>query len=275
MSKTDHRLSSKISPKKSLGQHFLRSRGALEKIINAANVKKDDVILEVGPGEGVMTEELVKLAKKVIAIEKDQRAIEVLKEKFKKEIKAGKLLLIEKDILEADIKKIMSKSFLSKYKVVANIPYYISGALIRFFLESEDPPEEMTLLVQKEVAERIVGENANGKNKAESILSMSVKVYGKPSFRGVIKTGSFYPPPKVDSAIIKIENISKKYFKENNIPEKLFFEILHAGFAHKRKLVSKNLKEKGFKYPEELKERSRAEELGTEDWMKIVVFNLS
>jgi 16S rRNA (adenine1518-N6/adenine1519-N6)-dimethyltransferase len=258
-----------LRPKKSLGQHFLRSKGAIEKIVSSANLDKKDVVLEVGPGEGIMTEELLRSAKKVIAIEKDQRSVEMLKEKFEKEISKGKLVLHEKDILEAEIDNILSKEKIKKYKVVANIPYYISGALFRFFLENDPQPKEMTLLVQKEVAERIMGVDGNGKNKAESILSISVKAYGQPIFRGVIKAGSFFPPPKVDSAIIRIEDISKRFFEENKINEKLFFEIVRAGFAHKRKLVSKNLKEKGFSYPKNLNGKSRAEELSLEDWAKI------
>lgn len=272
----------KLPPKKSLGQHFLRSKGAIEKIINAAKVSKNDLVLEVGPGEGVMTTELLKISKKVIAIEKDQRSIRLLKEKFAREIESEKLLLIEEDILETDLKKIINQEKLAKkndYKVVANIPYYISGALFRFFLENDTQPSEMTLLVQREVAERIAGMDRNGKSKKESILSISVKAYGEPSFRGVIKAGSFFPPPKVDSAIIKIENISKKFFasKESakKISEKMFFEILHAGFAHKRKFVSRNLKEKGFLYPENLNQKSRAEDLGLENWAIICAANRS
>lgn len=254
-----------LPPKKSLGQHFLRSESALNKIIDAAELIKDDVVLEVGPGEGVLTEKLLLMSKSAFAIEKDSRAIEILQEKFKNEIKDKRLNLIQGDILTLNIE---AQLLQNGYKVVANVPYYISGALIRYFLEAELLPESMTLLLQKEVVERIVA-----KDKKESILSMSVKAYGQPKMMAIVKAGSFFPPPKVDSAILHVSNISNKFFEVNDIKENKFFDILHAGFAHKRKLVVSNLKEKGFKYPGNLNQKARAENLALEDWAAISKIN--
>lgn len=250
-----------LKPKKSLGQHFLRSEGALNKIVEAADLKKSDLVLEVGPGEGVLTEKLLEKAGCVIAIEKDKRSVEILKSRFSKELLNKSLILHEEDILEVELPR-------TEYKVVANVPYYISGAIIRLFLEVELPPQCMTLLLQKEVVERIIA-----RDKKESILSISVKAYGKPRMVGIVKAGSFFPPPKVDSAIIKITNISKETFELNKIKENKFFDVLHAGFAHKRKLVANNLKQEGFLLPLSIDQKSRAEDLEIKDWIEITKEN--
>ncbi len=251
--------------KKSLGQHFLRSKGALLKIVEAAKLSPQDIVLEVGPGEGVLTELLIEKAGKVIAVEKDDRLIPVLTEKFQKEIAEGKLQLVHDDILEFSI--INSTFSQDPYKLVANIPYYITGALIRKFLESETQPETMVLLIQKEVAKRIVASDGKG-----SILSMSVKAYGVPRYVDTVKAGSFVPPPSVDSAIIAIEGISKAGFTDRS--EAAFFELLKKGFAHPRKLLSSNI---GIA-PEKLREcgieeKARAEELSLEDWRRLATLD--
>jgi 16S rRNA (adenine1518-N6/adenine1519-N6)-dimethyltransferase len=249
--------------KKSLGQHFLKSDKALRDIVEAGEVKQDDTILEIGPGQGVLTEKLVILAKKVLAVEKDDNLYEFLKEKFKNEIKGGRLDLIHGDILEFDINN------LSRYKVVANIPYNITGAIFKKFLQAENQPEKIVLLVQKEVAERIIA-----RDEKESILSLSVKCFGTPHYMGTVKAGSFAPAPKVDSAILLIDNISKNFF--TNFSEKTFFELLHSGFKSKRKKLSSNLS--GIlprdKVGEVFKELGldpnvRAEDIHIRDWQKI------
>lgn len=219
--------------KKSLGQHFLRSKGALHKIVEAAKLTPEDTVLEVGPGEGVLTELLLQQAGKVVAVEKDDRLIPVLQQKFASEIAAGRLELIHADILELDTRRFTLNA--KRFKLVANLPYYITGQFLRKFLEgTEHPPEMMVLLLQKEVAKRIVA-----KDKKESILSVSVKTYGTPRYVDTVKAGSFSPPPNVDSAIIAIEGISKRFFAD--LPEKQFFEVLKRGFAHPRKLLASNL----------------------------------
>jgi len=212
--------------KKSLGQHFLTSQGAIMRMVEAGKVRCDDVVVEIGPGKGVLTRALLDEKASVVAIEKDAEMIPILKERFEAEIIDKKLILIEDDVRNIDI-------LWKNYKVVANIPYYITGELFEFFLSHKNQPNTLVFLVQKEVAERIT------KDPKESLLSMSIKVYGDPLYKGTVKAGSFAPKPKVDSAIIAIENISRDFFKE--IDEKDFFTLLKAGFSHKRKTLKKNL----------------------------------
>jgi 16S rRNA (adenine1518-N6/adenine1519-N6)-dimethyltransferase len=294
--------STKNVQKKSLGQNFLRDKGILKKIADFARIEKTDTVVEVGPGEGTLTEFLLERAEKLIAIEKDEKMVEFLKEKFKEEIKKEKLEIIEKDVLNLELEKSSvnepcerdwreheefsskkisvreNRSFfpVNKFILVGNIPYYITGALFKKFLEAENQPQSITFVVQKEVAERIMGSHFTKatRDKKESILSISIKVYGTPEYGGVIKAGSFSPKPKVDSAIISIREISKKKFEESGIEEKKFFEILKTGFAHKRKLLIRNLDK--FRKVEKLKEifgkcgiaeKARAENLEVSDWI--------
>lgn len=256
-----------MQPKKSLGQNFLRSKVVVDGIVSASFLKPNDICLEIGPGEGFLTEALLNKDVNVIAIEKDDRLIPFLNEKFKNEIKKEKLKIIQGDVLEIDIEKIIGKS---KYKLIANIPYYITGQIIRMFLETEKQPSSITLLVQKEVAERVVA-----RDQKESLLSLSVKAYGQPKYVHKVSKGAFYPQPKVDSAVIFIDNISKKNFS-NNRDEKEFFELLHASFGHKRKQLLSNLsskydKTKLQKIFEELNIglKVRAEELKIEKWLDL------
>jgi len=218
--------------KKSLGQNFLKSKKIVSDIIDVGDIHADDIILEIGPGKGILTEKLLFFASKVIAVEKDRELVEFLKEKFKTEIEKGKLDLIEKDILDFDPE--LLRFYKTPYKLIANIPYNITGAIFKKFLQTKNQPEKMVLLIQKEVAERIIA-----RDKKESILSISVKTYGKPKIIKKVGAGNFSPKPKVDSAVLLIDDISKKNLE--NIDEKIFFEILKTGFAHKRKLLIKNL----------------------------------
>lgn len=219
--------------KKSLGQNFLKSEPALRMMCESGAVGTTDIIIEIGPGKGALTSKLIEKAKKVIAVEKDRDLIVFLKEKFSEEIEIGKLELINADILQFDPKSYGLKEW--EYKIVANIPYNITGAIIKKFLSEVAQPKTMVLLVQKEVAERIVA-----RDNKESILSLSVKVYGTPKY--IMKVGKrfFSPSPKVDSAIIAITNISKNNFNSEK-DEEIFFSIIKAAFAHKRKVLVKNL----------------------------------
>lgn len=246
------------SPKKSLGQNFLTSGAALAKIIEAAEIGQNDVVLEAGPGHGTLTKELILRAKTTVSVEKDQQLVAELTETFKN---TQNLTLISGDILDFDPKTTFGTT---PYKIVANIPYYITGQFIRKFLETDHQPQKMVLLVQKEVAERIVA-----RDEKESLLSISVKAFGTPRYVATVKAGSFYPKPKVNSAIIEISNISRAHFT-NKTEETAFFDILHRGFAHKRKLLTKNL---GVS-PEILEKsgiapKSRAENLSVADWLKL------
>ncbi|HEY0221165.1 MAG TPA: 16S rRNA (adenine(1518)-N(6)/adenine(1519)-N(6))-dimethyltransferase RsmA [Candidatus Paceibacterota bacterium] len=246
--------------KKSLGQNFLKSKSVVKTILDISSIKSDDVILEIGPGEGFMTEELLKVSDKVISVEKDDRLIPVLREKFKE----TNLEIIHEDVLSLDLSKVPKP-----YKVIANIPYYITGQILRKFLESNFQPISMTIMVQKEVAERVIA-----KNNKESLLSLSVKIFGNPIYIKTVKKSLFKPAPKVDSAILYIKNIGKNKLFEIN--EELFFKIIHAGFAHKRKLLLSNLSSifpktnilESFKNSD-INEKTRAEDLTLEDWVKI------
>lgn len=258
-----------MTPKKSLGQHFLTNTGIVASIAEAGLVSAGDAVLEVGPGKGILTAELLRRGAKVIAVEKDTELIPLLEEKFKKEIGTKQLILTNDDILDFSPETYNLKP--ETYKLVANIPYYITGAIIRKFLTEKHQPKKMVLLVQKEVAERIVA-----KTGKESLLSISVKVYGRPKYIKTVKAGSFAPPPKVDSAILLIDNISRGFF--DTISEERFFEILHAGFAHKRKQLFGNLKavfdEKILREKMttcSISENVRAESLSMEDWRRLVL----
>ena len=249
-----------------LGQHFLTSSSIAKTIAESSGAKKGSLVLEVGPGKGILTKEILSLGANVTAIEKDSQMIQILKEVFQGEIKSKQLKLVEGDARTFINKNIPTK----KYSVAANIPYYITGELIRLFLTAKKQPETISLLIQKEVAQRIV------KSKKESILSLSVKAYGTPVYVKTVKAGSFNPPPSVDSAILKIENVSRKNFKK--ISEKDFFELLHIGFGQKRKTLLGNLR-KGLKNKGDELEKAweklsldkniRAEDLPLEVWIKL------
>lgn len=230
-----------IKAKKSLGQNWLKSKSALLDIIKASELQPGDWVLEIGPGQGALTKELLTVSCKVMAIEKDDRLIKFLQEKFTKEINNGDLTLIHNDVLEFNFSETW-KITGAPYKLIANIPYYITGQVIKKFLSEEElQPSLMVLMVQKEVARRIVAND-----KKESILSMSVKVYGEPKYIKTIPAGAFEPKPNVDSAILQIKNISRDFFlpqndTEEKINEEDFFEILKKGFSQKRKLLKGNL----------------------------------
>jgi 16S rRNA (adenine1518-N6/adenine1519-N6)-dimethyltransferase len=252
-----------IRPKKSLGQNFLKSPAVVEKILGTADLKPTDLVLEIGPGEGILTGKLLQRAGRVVAVEKDDRLIPLLQKKFAGEIATGKLQLCREDAL-----KFNPAGFLigkSVYKIVANIPYYITGELIRKFLSEWPQPSAAVILVQKEVARRIVGQN-----KKESLLSISVKAYGEPRYVATVKAGAFSPAPKVDSAILLVEKISKDFFRQ--IDEQKFFAVVRAGFSHKRKIILSNLKAlfgdrtKNRLALCRLSENDRAEDLPLEKW---------
>ncbi len=264
--------------KRSLGQHFLKSERALNTIVEVGEITDDDTILEIGPGMGALTEKLLKFNAKIIAIEKDGRFFDFLKQKFEKEIWDNQLELIHGDIMAINNNLEAKLPSDRGYKIIANIPYNITGAILRKFLETRNQPERMILLLQKEVVERIIA-----KNGKESILSISVKAYGKPKYIETVKAGSFSPMPSVHSAIISIDNISKDFFMPRmrrhclRISEGSFFELVKAGFRSKRKKLSSNLsslynqtevKEAFVKL--NLNENLRAEDTDIQTWQKLI-----
>lgn len=248
-----------------LGQHFLRSQKALGQIIDAADIHSNDIVLEIGPGKGALTAALLKKAERVIAIEKDPALVDNLRTQFHSELACGKLTLIADDIRHFDASQYFGEK---PYKVVANIPYYITGELLRTFLSAEKQPELIVFLIQKEVAVRIA------RDKKESILSLSVKIYGDPKYVATVPQSAFSPPPQVDSAILLISNTSRK--KLGNIDEKRFFELIKSGFAQKRKFLKGNLEKlaspnavlSAFRELE-INERTRAEDVPFDTWIKL------
>ena len=221
----------------SLGQHFLNNARIPALMADAAEVESGDTVLEIGPGTGVLTRELLRRGARVIAIEADARAVAALAKPFRAEIENGKLIIIHDDVRNFPN---FPRQGLGKlgirphaYKVVANIPYYLSGMLFRTFLETALQPHTLVFLVQREVAERIA------RDKKESLLSLSVKVFGDPEYVKTVARGNFTPPPRVDSAILVVTNISRE--RLSGMDEKLFFSLIHAGFASKRKQLIGNL----------------------------------
>jgi len=244
-----------------LGQHFLTRPEIAGRVADAVPLEPNTTVLEVGPGHGILTHELLARVAHVVAVEKDPALIAELDQTFAEAIAAGKLVLLQEDIRNVD--PMQTPELAGGYVVVANIPYYLTGYLVRKFLTVRQQPTSMSLLVQKEVAERVVA-----KDGKESLLSLSVKAYGKPHYVCTVKAGSFSPPPNVDSAILTIEHISREHFAE--IDEQHFFKILRTGFANKRKLLASNVR--GL-VPLETVERCnvqqkvRAEELSLHDWL--------
>jgi 16S rRNA (adenine1518-N6/adenine1519-N6)-dimethyltransferase len=245
-----------------LGQHFLKHSWAARSLAHAAAVRQGETILEIGPGKGVLTRELLTLGP-VVAVEKDEKLVALLHETFAKEIADGKLRIVSDDV-----RNISPESLgLKEYVLAANIPYYITGEIIRQFLTAPIQPRAMALLIQKEVAQRIV--SARG-----SILSISVKAYGTPRIVEKVSKIHFSPPPSVDSAILSIDAISKTFFED--VDEERFFAVVKAGFASKRKFVSNNLsvvfdKNEVTRALElsHVEEKARAEDLTLEQWKTI------
>ena len=256
--------------KKSLGQHFLKNDFIPKKMCSAANLKPDDTVIEIGPGTGILTAEILKTAGKVIALESDLRAIEILKEKFIKEISNNRLSVLKYDVRNFNINDIV-KNETEKFKIVSNIPYYLTGILFRKTLDNRRQPQIMVFLIQKEVAERI------SKADKESLLSLSIKAFGSPKYISTVKRNHFTPPPKVDSAILAIDKISCNNFK--SFSSHFFFSCLKLGFSQKRKQLLGNLTKMYARYElykifEELEipTKIRAEDLSMEQWLLLTKY---
>lgn len=259
-----------IVPKKSLGQNFLNNQEIVKRIIKDAKVSESDIVLEVGPGEGVLTEELAKKAKKVLAIEIDRELISFLAKKFEN---TNNLKVFEGDVLKVNLKELFQNENISGYKLIANIPYYITSKIIRLFLETELQPKEIILMVQKEVAERIIA--PPGKM---SKLSVSVQYFAEAEMLFDVPRENFNPAPEVDSVIIRIFNIKRRGSED----DKQFFKIVRSGFCARRKTLVNNLanslhlpkKEVGDMLKSlNISLNTRAQELSVDDW-KILVGEL-
>jgi len=219
-----------IKPTRSKGQNFLINEKIYNDIIQAADLKPDDTVLEVGPGLGFLTMKLVKQVKKVIAVELDDRLADYLQTGVKS-LDIENVTVINEDILKFNLRKLAGQ----KYKVVANLPYNITSIFLRQFLDSQNRPESLILMLQKEVAERICA-----RPPEMSILAVSVQYYGEPKIIRIVKAGNFWPEPEVDSAIIRIDTypIADQQTPESN---KLFFRLVRMGFSAKRKMLKNNL----------------------------------
>ena len=212
-------------PKKSLGQHWLADEATLQAICDSAGLEPKDTVLEIGPGLGNLTKQLVKHAKQVIAVELD----ESLATKLPKSLEASNLEVLQADILKFDLNKLPQG-----YKVVANIPYYLTSNLLRVLSESVNPPASMAILVQKEVAERICA-----KPGQTSLLALSVQLFYESSPGVEVPAHLFTPPPKVDSQLVLLERHPKPLFA--GLDTAKFFRIVKAGFSEKRKKLRSSL----------------------------------
>lgn len=209
--------------KKSLGQNFLVDQTAVAAIVTAAHLTPGERVLEIGPGTGLLTEALLSAGARVTAVEADARAVSILQERFAAELTAGTLTLHHADIRDTSPETHIE----APYATVANIPYYLTGKILRDLLSATKQPDRAVLLVQREVAERIA------RSEKESLLSLSVKAYATPRYVKTVPRGAFRPIPAVDSAILAIENISRERFV--TLSESWFFTVLRAGFAARRK----------------------------------------
>ena len=255
----------RLRPSKGLGQNFLINRGTIDKVIRAADLKPEDIVLEIGPGLGVLTRELAKEAKKVIAVEKDPNLARFMSKELIKEVR-------NIEVAQGDILKILNSKLPtpnSYNKVIANLPFYLTAPVIRKFLESDIQPKLMALIIQKEVAQRICA-----KIPDMNLLAISVQFYARPKIISYISKKSFWPQPKVDSTIIKITTDDR----QSGINKDLFFKIVKAGFSQPRKQLINNLSKKlgidkikieSWLLKNDIQPEQRAETLTVKDWIKL------
>lgn len=252
--------------KKKYGQNFLTDqRDVLNKIMEVSNVEADDHIIEIGPGEGALTGLLLERAKKVTCIEIDTDLEKILKRKYENNPKFN---LVMNDVLQVNLDEIIEK----KARVVANIPYYITSPIINKIIENRDKIDEMYVMVQKEVAERVCAKSG----KERSVLTLAVEYFGEAEYLFTIPKEFFTPAPKVDSAFMSI-----KFYKDNRyeklISEETFFKYVKAAFSNKRKNIVNNLSTLGYSKDEVreklselgISENERAENLTIEEFIKL------
>jgi len=259
-----------IRPDKRLGQNFLVDGMALRKIVDAAGLSGDETILEIGAGLGTLTRELASRSKRVVAVEYDRRLVGVLEEVL---APLSNVELIQADILGLDLGVLMGSG---PYRVVANIPYNITSALIRHLLEAPNPPEQLILTLQREVAERAIAEPG-----AMSLLALSVQLYGVPKIVASIPPGAFYPRPKVASAVLRVEVHERPVVPRALISS--LFRVAKAGFSQRRKQLHNSLSA-GLGLPDGavrawlesagIPREARAQELGLKEWEKLAMLHV-
>ena len=256
-----------LHPRKHLGQSFLMDSVALQRIVAAADLSPDDAVVEVGAGLGTLTRPLAKRAGSVMAVELDDRLVQVLREQLSD--------LPNAQIVHGDVLRISDWGFPHRgYKVVGNLPYYITSAILRHFLEKEPRPRLMVVTVQREVAERIIA----GPGEM-SLLAVSVQFYGRPRIVARIRAGAFYPPPKVESAVVRIDVGERPtVVLGEGADEATFFRAARAGFGQRRKMLRNSLSA-GLALPPAYVEealtgagvdpRRRAETLTLQEWAEV------
>ena len=261
-----------LKARKSLGQHFLVDKGALHRIVAAAGLTPEDVVIEIGPGLGVLTRELARVARRVVAVEADEGMAFALGDVM---AESGNVAIVNADALQIEPGSLVAGAgvdgALPRYKVVANIPYYITSAILRHFLEASHKPSLMVVMVQKEVGEAIVAKPGD-----MSILAVSVQFYGKPSIAGRVTSKSFYPPPKVDSVILRVDVYDRPPVSVAGTDD--FFRVVRAGFSAPRKQLRNSLAQGlGIPAPDsaavleraKIDPRRRAETLDLQEWARI------
>lgn len=254
-----------LHPKKGLGQNFLVDRSALRKVVEAAEIPPQAAVLEVGAGLGTLTQGLAAAARRVVAVELDAQLLPALRQAT---AAYPNVSVVQGDMLALDPAELMGEE---GYFVVANIPYYITSALIRHLLEAPVKPARLVLTVQREVARRICAQPGE-----MSLLALSVQVYGRPSVAARIPAGAFYPPPKVDSAVVRVDLFLEPFIPADRLEE--FFRLAHAGFGQKRKTLRNSLSAGLHISPSEaaarlenacVDPRRRAETLSLEEWRRL------
>ena len=264
-----------LKAKKSLAQYFLIDRGILRKIVAAAEIQPDNIVVEVGPGLGVLTKELAEKARQLIAVELDRNMVEILKRTFGA---MPNVTIINQDVLDVSPEELFKEAGITgtlenpvNYKVVANLPYYITSAVLRHFLSADLKPQLIVVMVQKEVARQIIAPPGD-----MSILSVSVEFYGKPEIVSTVSRGSFYPAPEVDSAILRVDIYPEPLLPRNE--EEGFFDIVHAGFSAPRKQIHNAISQR-LRIPNEeaiailkragIEPSRRAETLSITEWVHL------
>ncbi len=217
-----------LRPDKSLGQNFLHDEHALARITAAAEIRPEDEVLEIGPGLGALTRHLARAARRVVAVELDDRLLPALQHTL---ADYANVRLVQGDILRQNPSELMEQA---GYLVVANIPYYITSAILRHLLGAEKKPRRLVLTMQREVAERVLARDGK-----MSLLALSVQVYGQPHLAARIPAGAFYPPPKVDSAVLVLDLYPQPRIPADQLD--LFFRLIKAGFSQKRKNLRNTL----------------------------------
>lgn len=252
-----------LRPRKSLGQNFLRDRSYIARILEALDLRPEDAVLEIGPGTGVLTAGLAARAACVVAVELDRNLVDALREEFEN---VENLRVVEGDALAI----LPSDYFDGSYKLAGNIPYYITGPILRHYLEAVHPPEIMVLMLQREVAERVVAQPGT-----LSLLGVSAQFYSRPSIVARVPRRAFYPAPRVDSAIVKFVPREPPLPNEQSAQ---FFRLARAGFGTKRKTL-RNALSHGLDVPPSeaalllesagIDGQRRAETLSVDDWVRL------